>query len=429
MDPIIRIENIGKMYSIGAKQFRHDTLGEAMLHALKSPLRKLKELQGVAQSHETVFWALRNVSFDVQRGDVLGIVGRNGAGKSTLLKILSKITDPTEGRAVINGRVSSLLEVGTGFHPDLTGRENVYLNGAILGMKQAEITRKFDEIVEFAEIEKFLDTPVKRYSSGMYVRLAFAVAAHLEPEILIVDEVLAVGDIQFQTKCMGKMEDVSKGGRTILFVSHNMGAIRNLCARGVLLENGQCTLIGTSNEVVNRYMSSITSNENNIGLRSRKRSRPGLPTRMMITNVEIQNIKHGCVNEAETLDELLVKIDYEILTEIDYFSAEWRFKDPYGTPLIYSSSTPMGNIIFHPENGEKQGTILCHIPRIPLSMGEYSLEVGLVKPGVKYLDHLDDACKLRISSSDPQKTGYQYKRELAPLFVESSWYKATGAES
>ena len=206
-------------------------------------------------------WALKDVSFEVQQGEVVGIIGRNGAGKSTLLKILSRITDPTEGRVEIHGRVGSLLEVGTGFHPELTGRENIYLNGAILGMKQAEIERKFDEIVAFAEIEKFLDTPVKRYSSGMYVRLAFAVAAHLEPEILLVDEVLAVGDAEFQKKCLGKMGDVAKEGRTVLFVSHNMGAVTTLCKRGILLDTGKISCDEGVSETVKQYNRFLYSDE------------------------------------------------------------------------------------------------------------------------------------------------------------------------
>src|ERR1700722_20358111 len=237
LQPIIQIDNVGKSYRLGQADIKHAMFRDAFLNAIKAPFRRLSELRQPART-EALFWALRHVSFDVQQGEVIGIIGRNGAGKSTLLKILSRITEPTEGQLTLRGRVASLLEVGTGFHPELTGRENVYLNGAILGMSRAEITRKFDEIVAFAEIEKFLDTPVKRYSSGMYVRLAFAVAAHLEPEILIVDEVLAVGDLQFQKKCLGKMEDVVKEGRTVLFVSHQIAAINQLCQKIIWLDNG-----------------------------------------------------------------------------------------------------------------------------------------------------------------------------------------------
>jgi lipopolysaccharide transport system ATP-binding protein len=253
-DVAVTVENLSKKYILGEQQQR--TLRGALatgMSALKQRFRAGKRRSPDKQGHE--FWALQDVSFEIQRGDRIGIVGRNGAGKSTLLKILSRITEPTQGQIRIRGRVASLLEVGTGFHPELTGRENIFLNGAILGMSKAEICRKFDEIVAFAEVDRFLDTPVKRYSSGMYVRLAFAVAAHLEPEILIVDEVLAVGDAQFQSKCLGKMQDVTQGGRTVLFVSHNMAAVRQLCNRALLLERGHLTFTGTGEEAVSRYLS------------------------------------------------------------------------------------------------------------------------------------------------------------------------------
>ena len=227
-DIAIRVENLGKMYRIGRAQQRHDTLRDLIVDTAAH----IKDWGKRGDKSDETIWALKDVSFEVRRGEVVGIIGRNGAGKSTLLKILSRITEPTTGRAEIHGRVGSLLEVGTGFHPELTGRENIYLNGAILGMRRFEIERRFDEIVAFSEIERFLDTPVKRYSSGMYVRLAFAVAAHLEPEILLVDEVLAVGDAAFQKKCLGKMGNVAETGRTVLFVSHNMAAVSNLCKRG-----------------------------------------------------------------------------------------------------------------------------------------------------------------------------------------------------
>jgi len=251
--PIITVEGLGKQYAIGAKPASYRTLREALMEGLKAPVRRLRAMRGQAVE-ENLIWALKDVSFEIHEGEVVGIIGRNGAGKSTLLKILSRITDPTEGWAEIHGRVASLLEVGTGFHLELTGRENIYLNGAILGMRKIEIKRKFDEIVDFAEIEPFIDTPVKHYSSGMYVRLAFAVAAHLEPEILIVDEVLAVGDAQFQKKCLGKMGDAAKGGRTVLFVSHNMTAIKSLCGRAILLDTGTVGEIGETERIVNNYL-------------------------------------------------------------------------------------------------------------------------------------------------------------------------------
>ncbi len=273
MATVIRVENLGKRYRIGLVSQKYQTLSEKITTALGAPLRALRNLrtggnpqsfdyaQGKSAIHNPQsdhIWALREVNFAVEEGQVLGIIGRNGAGKSTLLKILSRITEPTEGSLTIRGRVGSLLEVGTGFHPELTGRENIFLNGAILGMKRTEIERKFDEIVEFSEVEQFIETPVKRYSSGMYLRLAFAVAAHLEPEILVVDEVLAVGDAEFQKKCLGKMGDVAQQGRTVLFVSHNMSAILRLTQESIVLEKGRLALRAPSVEAVDYYLSAGT---------------------------------------------------------------------------------------------------------------------------------------------------------------------------
>ncbi len=256
-DIIIRAENVGKRYTLGhsSENGGYRKFSDTLIHAAKASLRWLKTANSEQRTENLSedFWALKDINFEIKRGEVLGIIGRNGAGKSTLLKILSRITEPTTGRITLNGRVASLLEVGTGFHPELTGRENIYLNGAILGMHRAEIKAKFDEIVAFAEVEKFLDTPVKRYSSGMYVRLAFAVAAHLEPEILIIDEVLAVGDAEFQKKCLGRMQDVAKGGRTVLFVSHNLGQMRALCTQAAMLENGRLVFQGSTEEALSRY--------------------------------------------------------------------------------------------------------------------------------------------------------------------------------
>jgi lipopolysaccharide transport system ATP-binding protein len=252
-DVALRVENISKRYQLGERQASYRTLGETLSRSLGRVGRRAVPSARRAPPPEEEMWALKDVSLEVRHGDVVGIIGRNGAGKSTLLKILSRITDPTEGHADIYGRVGSLLEVGTGFHAELTGRENTYLNGAILGMKKGEIERKFDEIVAFAEVERFIDTPVKHYSSGMYLRLAFAVAAHLEPEILLVDEVLAVGDAVFQQKCLGKMGEVAEQGRTVLFVSHNMGAVRSLCTRGVTLHRGRVLTAGPITQAVEAY--------------------------------------------------------------------------------------------------------------------------------------------------------------------------------
>ena len=255
-DIAIRVEDLGKLYRIGTAPERYKTLRDSIVGVVNAPIKRLRRGFSPAptRTESSTIWALRNISFEVHQGQVLGIVGRNGAGKSTLLKILSRVTEPTEGSAEIHGRVGSLLEVGTGFHPELTGRENIYLNGAILGMKRLEIDRKFDEIVAFSEVEQFIDTPVKRYSSGMYLRLAFAVAAHLEPEILVVDEVLAVGDAEFQRKCMGKMSDVAQAGRTILFVSHNMSAVMRLTEETIVLDKGHMVYRAPTPQAVDYYM-------------------------------------------------------------------------------------------------------------------------------------------------------------------------------
>ena len=282
MSSIISAQNLGKSYRIGHNNETHDTLRDMLVSAVRAPFDALRG--GARDGRDETVWALRDVSFEVQQGEIFGLIGRNGAGKSTLLKLLARITEPSAGRAEINGRVASLLEVGTGFHPELTGRENIFLNGAILGMSRREIERKFDEIVDFSEIEKYLDTPVKRYSSGMFTRLAFAVAAHLEPEILLVDEVLAVGDLAFQKKCMGKMGDVARQGRTIFFVSHNMGAISSLCNKAIYLQQGQVKEIGATSEVVNNFLSEMLQNriEDLDQLRI-----PGFGKEMKFTEIEV----------------------------------------------------------------------------------------------------------------------------------------------
>lgn len=275
-DYAVKVENISKRYRIGVQEAASDSLGGAVLRAFTKPARTFKQIRSLSSFSDSsdqdpdIIWALKNISFEIKQGEKLGIIGKNGAGKSTLLKVLSRITEPTYGQAFIKGKVSSLLEIGTGFHRDLTGRENVYLNGSILGMSRADIKGKFDEIVEFAGVEQFIDTPIKRYSSGMQVRLAFAVAAHVQPDILIVDEVLAVGDVEFQRKCIGKLDEQASDGKTVIFVSHNMGAIRRLCSQVILLDNGEISLKSDPDKAVNEYLSnSYTANaldSNNIDL-------------------------------------------------------------------------------------------------------------------------------------------------------------------
>ena len=321
-DTIIKVENLGKCYRLqhqGERQ-RYTALRDVIAEKARGLFRRKKPAEaGLGQSSishlpssrstSEDFWALKDVSFDIKRGEVVGIIGRNGAGKSTLLKILSRITEPTTGRVELNGRVASLLEVGTGFHPELTGRENIFLNGAILGMSRAEIRKKFDEIVAFAEVEKFLDTPVKRYSSGMYVRLAFAVAAHLEPEILIVDEVLAVGDAQFQKKCLGKMQDVANGGRTVLFVSHNMGALRGFCTKGVLLEGGSVQLISDTASVIQAYLSQDAKNSKEKSFRHHRREGSG---QVEFTKIEIARLNAELQSAFSIGEPLKIFIDYQV---------------------------------------------------------------------------------------------------------------------
>ena len=318
-DTIIRVENLGKKYIIDHQQEERShyiALRDLIANGAKSLLKTIQNPKSKIQNHYEEFWALKDVSFEVKQGDVIGIIGRNGAGKSTLLKILSRITEPTTGKVELRGRVASLLEVGTGFHPELTGRENIFLNGAILGMAKAEIQRKFDEIVAFAEVEKFLDTPVKRYSSGMYMRLAFAVAAHLEPEILVVDEVLAVGDITFQKKCLGKMEDVAaKEGRTILFVSHNMVAIKQLCTEAILLKEGKIIEQGVSSKIVDEYLIGEQHKKQD-GIIS-KSDHYHNPLGLLFNRVIIFDRDRQLTANLKFRDKLLILVEFEVLKFIE----------------------------------------------------------------------------------------------------------------
>ena len=310
-DIAIRVDGVSKMYRLGEPE-RYRTLRDSVTDAITAPFRRLRG--GVAPRKEAeTLWALKDVSFEVKHGEVIGIIGRNGAGKSTLLKILSRITEPTSGQAEIRGRVGSLLEVGTGFHPELTGRENIFLNGAILGMKKAEILRKFDEIVSFAEVEKFIDTPVKHYSSGMYVRLAFAVAAHMETENLIVDEVLAVGDAEFQKKCLGKMRDASYGGRTVLFVSHNIGAVSSLCTRGLFLEGGRLKLAADVQSVIGAYLASGLDDRFEVEFREGDRSAGDEVIRLRGARIIGPTGKPQ--GHVSVLEEAWIEVDYDLLQE------------------------------------------------------------------------------------------------------------------
>jgi len=380
-DIAIRVENLSKRYIIRHQRAGGNGLRHVLQDMASAPFRLFKRGTngalhgGNVDATSEEFWALNNVSFEVNRGQVVGIIGRNGAGKSTLLKVLSRITEPTKGRITINGRVASLLEVGTGFHFELTGRENIYLNGAILGMTHSEIKSKFDEIVDFAEIEKFLDTPVKRYSSGMYIRLAFAVAAHLEPEILIVDEVLAVGDMQFQKKCLGKMQEVSqKHGRTILFVSHNMPVIQTLCSRCIVLRQGQVVIDASPTEAKSYYMMETIQ-------ASSFEFRPPADGKAHITA--------GSVASDTESGRAAVRIDVTVESPSEQkLSLDVRLEDRSGTPIGYGSLGSLDkNQMIQMYPGMNSVSLLLPIDQ--LANGSYFVSLDLIVPSVEFLDRLE----------------------------------------
>jgi lipopolysaccharide transport system ATP-binding protein len=367
-DLAISIENLGKLYSIGHRRSSGDGMRHAIEGALRDPRTWLRRRRD-EKVRQVDFWALRNVSFEIKRGEVVGIIGRNGAGKSTMLKLLSRITVPTEGRIHIHGRVASLLEVGTGFHLELTGRENIFLNGAILGMSRSEIVRKFDEIVEFSEIEEFLDTPVKRYSSGMYVRLAFAVAAHLEPEILIVDEVLAVGDASFQKKCLGKMGTFAESGRTVLFVSHNLEAVRTLCQRGIWMKDGHLHRDGNVEQVIDEYFDSVAEN----------------PT-FVSSNAECGLTIHKITTLNESGQETAQFQPGEDLTVEITYEAQKRIERPIFAVAINgrTGTCCSANMLLdghHPDYIEGKGRLLCTFRALPLLPQAYAVRFSIRSAG------------------------------------------------
>jgi len=426
-DTVISVENVGKRYTLSHKSNgeRYSTLRDVIARQAVAPFKaigqKIRERAGSnwTQPHSSNgssfknsvenFWALKDVSFEVKQGDVVGMIGRNGAGKSTLLKILSRITEPTEGRIRIRGRVASLLEVGTGFHPELTGRENVYLNGAILGMSRAEIKAKFDEIVAFAEVEKFLDTPVKRYSSGMYVRLAFAVAAHLEPEILIVDEVLAVGDTEFQKKCLGKMEDVSHTGRTIIFVSHNMAAITSLTKTSVLLQAGNCVFFGETQEAVGKYLSSLHSQE------ARYES-PSIVDKPSITRVEVFCSQPGSVHESGA--PMRIEFDLYHPEPIPGACLTFQIVNQAQVPVLHFRAFDQP-IDICKDSGTT--TVVCQIPRLNLNVGQFSLTAYFSDPpGGQSYQHLEGVCQFRVVILN-KTTLWGWRSEACTYHEEAEW--------
>jgi lipopolysaccharide transport system ATP-binding protein len=386
--PIIEVQAISKRYRLGdlnAGSFREE------LHHLWERWR------GKAPRKASVdrdFWALRDVSFEVQPGEVLGIIGRNGAGKSTLLKVLSRITEPTSGRAVLRGRVASLLEVGTGFHPELSGGENVYLNGAILGMRRAEIERKFDEIVAFAEVEKFIDTPVKRYSSGMYVRLAFAVAAHLEPEILLIDEVLAVGDVAFQKKCLGKMEGVSRSGRTVLFVSHNMSAVETLCPRSIFVDHGSCDGIGPSPEKIAQYLQKSGASKTATTLDD-ERIRSDGTAEFLNCRIRNQAGEEGAGPKTNEIFTLLIGVRVHLAIRFPVF--QLMIRNHIGTLMTWVKTTEQGYELPPMEPGDYEVAIL--IGPISYVPGNYGISINFGNPSGHYYVIAEDAIHVEVASS------------------------------
>lgn len=401
---IIQVSNLSKSYTISHKgRERYTALRDVMAQKAKKIFSFPSSLRGGTKKqspYKEEFWALKDLSFDIEQGDRVGIIGRNGAGKSTLLKILSRITEPTTGSIKIKGRVASLLEVGTGFHPELTGRENIFLNGAILGMSRVEIKKHFDAIVDFAEVEKFLDTPVKRYSSGMYVRLAFAVAAHLEPEILIVDEVLAVGDAQFQKKCLGKMEDVSKNeGRTVLFVSHNMSAILQLCRKGILLANGNLLAESNIDSVVANYLALSDSGTTKSIFLNKNPDWNILSLKMVQNSVE-----SAYINSNEPV-EIILEFESKIGGKI---SLEFLVKDQNNNPLLFIPLGIMNGINFDCHKGIYRVEITLKLPQ--LALGKYQIDLYIVETGVRRIVEYVNAFSFEIAASYVKKSGWIFER-------------------
>jgi lipopolysaccharide transport system ATP-binding protein len=414
-DYAIKVENLAKRYVLAHQgsgtgaRFKYKRFSDVLVDVALAPWRRLRKARGPDPTHEE-FWALRDVSFEIQRGEVVGIIGRNGAGKSTLLKILSRITEPTSGRIRINGHIASLLEVGTGFHPELTGRENVYLNGAILGMSRGDIRKRFDEIVAFAEVEKFLDTPVKYYSSGMYVRLAFAVAAHLEPEILIVDEVLAVGDAQFQKKCLGKMQDVAQNeGRTVLFVSHNMAAVSTLTRRVILLKEGRVEYTGMPQEGINLYLTSGTSPDAVYTAKPSKKA----PN---IVHVEVHCSEPNQTQESGKR-----------------WSATFRLSYPFAVPnacmsfqIVNQAQNPVLLLGAYDQDiaickGAGITELRCEIAKLDLNVGSYHLRVFLSEPpGGETFEVLDHVCPFEVVVLD-KTTRFGWRPDVCTYLVDGEW--------
>jgi lipopolysaccharide transport system ATP-binding protein len=411
-DVVICARGLGKRYRIGRREAAYGSLRESLANLALAPVRRLAALSRgePLRRKPEIICALEDVDLDVRRGEVLGIIGRNGAGKSTLLKILSRITEPTTGRVELVGRVGSLLEVGTGFHPELTGRENIYLNGAILGMRKAEIDRRFDEIVDFAEVERFLDTPVKRYSSGMYVRLAFAVAAHLDTEILLVDEVLAVGDAAFRKKCIGKMDGISKDGRTVCFVSHDLASIRNLCTKVALLVEGRVELCSHPEATLRLYAEGLVSAGN-----SWERPLPsgGRPSMTALSGVLVRSSRAGQVASGEPLEFLISYQAEETGMQVHFAVGVYS---ALGEKLVHLTTRDHGSTF----RSELAGTVRCRIDRLPLPPGQYVINVSM-HSGFERLDHVPAALTFTVDNGDFFHTGRMTTESDGKVLVDHSW--------
>jgi lipopolysaccharide transport system ATP-binding protein len=384
MGTVIKVENLGKKYIISHQQERYTALRDVMADTAKKAIKKVIG-KGEALPKKEEFWALRNISFDVNQGDRIGIIGRNGAGKSTLLKLLSRITEPTEGKIKIKGKIASLLEVGTGFHNELTGKENIFLNGAVLGMSKKEILKKMDDIVEFSGVEKFLDTPVKRYSSGMYVRLAFAVAAHLETEILLVDEVLAVGDAEFQKKCLGKMDDISKNeGRTVIFVSHNMGAIRQLVSRCIFLDKGTIIFDGQTNECISQYLKMFSGHI------------PSEEFPVVIKGIVLSDVNGESKDTFNISESLTIEILLEAKAKDIRFQAMVQIQNEFGIFMYHCVSVDARKPFFISGIHSK---LKVSFPKLKLYPGKYSVDVGVYHPGLSTvrMDKIESAVSFTVN--------------------------------
>ena len=415
---VIQVENLWKEYRLGA--ITHQTLSRdlqswwARVCGKEDPNSPVGAAALQRREGER-FWALREVSFEVKKGDILGIIGRNGAGKSTLLKILSQVTAPTKGEVRYRGRIASLLEVGTGLHPELTGRENIFLNGAILGMSKVDIRTKLDEIIAFAEVEKFIDTPVKRYSSGMYVRLAFAVAAHLEPEILVVDEVLAVGDMGFQKKCMGKMEDVGKEGRTVLFVSHNMAAVENLCSRAVLLEQGRIRFAGTQTAAISEYQRNLVGGTVSFKNRTDRRG----TGEVQVVAIDFRDVKGHTIDTVACGQDLDILLHFETSPGFcgNQVIASLMVKTMLDVPVFLHHNRMTGTTF---TELPKQGAFVCRIRNTPLTPSTYKIGYSIIM-GNEYLDAISEAAELNIIAGDFFSSGEVPPSSHGICLVEGHW--------